>query len=164
MEAEQLFREKDETGERSMQELFMQISHRYAGKCFYVCKELGLYPGQVPILAILRKKDGYSQKELANRLGVKPPTVTVSIQRLEKTGLLCRKQDENDQRITRIYLTGKGRETIREGMRLMEQLEQSVFGGFSETELCLMRRFFMQILANIENVQIKPTKKEGQNE
>lgn len=143
--------DKEEMSEKSMQELLAQISHRYAGKCFCMIKELGLYPGQIPILAILRKRDGYSQKEIVKLLGVKPPTVTVSIQRLEKSGLLYRKQDENDQRIIRIYLTEKGRDTIQKGMSYMEQLEQSVFGNFSETELCLMRRFFMQILTNIEN-------------
>lgn len=143
--------DKEKNGERSMQELLAEISHRYAVKGFYMMKELGLHPGQIPILEILRRRDGYSQKEIAKLLGVKPPTVTVSLQRLEKSGLLYRKQDKNDQRITRIYLTEEGRDTIQQGMRDMEQLEQSVFGNFSETELCLMRRFFMQILTNIEN-------------
>ena len=153
MEVRRLFSDKEEMSEKSMQELLVQISHRYAAKCFSMIKELGLYPGQIPILAILRKKDGYSQKEIVKLLGVKPPTVTVSIQRLEKSGLLYRTQDENDQRIIRIYLTEKGRDTIQKGMSYMEQLEQSVFGNFSETELCLMRRFFMQILANIEKAE-----------
>lgn len=146
-----LLSEKDNTCEKSMQELLTQISRRYAGKCFYMLKELGLYPGQIPIMAVLRKKDGYSQKEIAKHLGIKPPTVTVSIQRLEKSGFVYRKPDENDQRITRIYLTDKGHSTIQMGMRNMEQLEQSVFGNFSETEICLLRRFFLQILENIEN-------------
>ncbi len=45
----------------------------------------------MPILAVLWKEDGCSQKELASQLGVKPPTVTVSIQRLEKIGIIVRK-------------------------------------------------------------------------
>lgn len=147
--------------EKGMQELLAEISRRYAGKCFYKSKELGLYPGQIPILAILSKKDGYSQREIVKLLGVKPPTVTVSIQRLEKSGILCRKQDENDQRVTRIYLTEKGRGTIQKGMRFMEEMEQAVFGSFSDTELCLMRRFFMQILENIEAIPSPHQEKEN---
>lgn len=149
--------EKDNVNEKGLQELLFQISHRYAGKCFYVIKELGLHPGQIPILVILQKKDGYSQKEITKLLGVKPPTVTVSIQRLEKSGLVCRKPDENDQRISRIYLTEKGHGVIRKGMEKMGQFEQSVFGNFSDTEICLLKRFFLQILTNIENAQIQTT-------
>ena len=50
-------------------------------------KELEIHPSQIPILAILGKNEEYSQKEIAQILGVKPPTVTVSIQRLEKMGM-----------------------------------------------------------------------------
>ena len=138
--------------DKGMQGLILDISHLYLVKCFYQLKGLGIHPRQIPILAILHGKDGCSQKEIAQQLGVKPPTVTVSIQRLEKTGLVCRKQDEKDQRVTRIYLTEKGREAIREGMAVMKRTEEEVFHNFSETEMCLLRRFLEQMLENIESM------------
>lgn len=70
--------------EKSIQRLIMEISRMYMEKCFGKLKSLGIHPRQMPILAVLWKEDGCSQKELASQLGVKPPTVTVSIQRLEK--------------------------------------------------------------------------------
>lgn len=95
----------DRDNEKSIQSLIMEISRMYMDKCFVKLKNIGIHPRQIPILAVLYKEDGYSQKELARQLGVKPPTVTVSIQRLEKSGLLIRKQDEKDQRVSRIYLS-----------------------------------------------------------
>ena len=92
----------------------------------------------------------FPQKELASQLGVKPPTVTVSIQRLEKIGIIVRKQDEKDQRISRIYLTEEGKAIINEGMRMVKEGEKQVLTGFSESELCLMKRFCIQIKENIE--------------
>lgn len=145
--------------EKSLQGLLMEISREYMGKGFYQIKELGIYPGQVPILNVLNRRDGYSQRELAELLGVKPPTVTVSINRLEKSGILCRKQDENDQRVTRIYLTDKGREAIQQAMSLVKKMEDAVFGDFSEAELVQMRQFFQQILSNIEAIP-GPTEEE----
>ena len=66
------------------------------------------------------------------------PTVTVSIQRLEKIGIIVRKQDEKDQRIGRIYLTEEGKAIIHEGMRMAKEGEKQVLNGFSESELCLI--------------------------
>ena len=135
--------------EKSIQSLMMEISRMYMEKCFGKLKKLGIHPRQIPILAHLYKEDGCSQKELARRMGVTPPTVTVSIQRLEKSGLLIRKQDEKDQRVSRIYLSDEGRRIIKEGMRMAKEGEQQILAGFSESELCLMRRFCAQIKENI---------------
>lgn len=160
------FHWKPQTDERarddsSMQGLFMEIHRQYAGKCFHQLKELGIYPGQIPILGILYKHDGCSQREIAEQLGVKAPTVTVSIQRLEKSGLVCRKQDEKDQRVTRIYLTEYGKETILKGMAHMKENEKLLFGNFSDTELCLLRRFFQQILRNIDTIAETEQERKG---
>lgn len=135
--------------EKSIQSLMMEISRMYMEKCFMKLKKLGIHPRQIPILAVLYKEDGCSQKELAAKLGVKPPTVTVSIQRLEKSGLLIRKQDEKDQRVSRIFLSEEGKKIIKEGIQMAREGEKHILAGFSESELCLMRRFCMQIKENI---------------
>ena len=140
----------DSDNEKSIHSLIMEISRMYMDKCFVKLKNIGIHPRQIPILAVLYKEDGYSQKELARQLGVKPPTVTVSIQRLEKSGLLIRKQDEKDQRVSRIYLSQEGRKIIKEGMKMAREGEQYILAGFSESEICLMRRFCAQIKENIK--------------
>nr|WP_294527836.1 MarR family transcriptional regulator [uncultured Blautia sp.] len=144
--------EEKQNQQKSMQALFFEINRKYVGKCFCKMRELEIHPSQIPILAILGKNrnNEYSQKEIAQILGVKPPTVTVSIQRLEKMGMVCRKQDEHDRRITRIHLTDKGNEVIQKGLATMHETEKYLFSNFSETELCLMRRFFNQLLENID--------------
>ena len=113
----------ENNNEKSIQRLIMEISRMYMEKRFGKLKSLGIHPRQMPILAVLWKEDGCSQKELASQLGVKPPTVTVSIQRLEKIGIIVRKQDEKDQRISRIYLTEEGKAIINEGMRMAKEGE-----------------------------------------
>ena len=51
--------------EKSIQRLIMEISRMYMEKCFGKLKSLGIHPRQMPILAVLWKEDGCSQKELA---------------------------------------------------------------------------------------------------
>ena len=139
----------EQDNEKSIQSLIMEISRMYMEKCFVKLKKVGIHPRQIPILAVLYRRDGCSQKELAQELGVKPPTVTVSIQRLEKNGLLIRRQDEKDLRVSRIYLSDAGNAIIKEGMQLAREGEKQILSAFTESELCLMRRFCQQIKENI---------------
>lgn len=130
----------------------MRIEHRFMGKCFSQMTELGLYPGQIPVMGLVARNDGISQKEIAEHLRIKPPTVNVSVQRLEKAGLLCRRQDERDQRVSRIYLTEKGIACKNRAIEQMRENEKIILDGFSEAELCLFRRFLDQVSRNIDNI------------
>ena len=146
--------EEDEKGkENSLLSLFMKVDRYFMAKCFGQMQELGIYPGQIPVLGMVSKKEGLSQKELAEILRIKPPTVTVSVQRLEKAGFLYKKPDEKDQRIARIYLTEKGKETKARALQRIRENESVMLEGFSETEQCLLRRFLKQILENIDKIQ-----------
>lgn len=132
--------------------MFMRIDRRFMGKCFGQMQELGIYPGQIPVLGLLAYKDGLSQREIAEHLRIKPPTVNVTVQRLEKAGFLFRKADEKDQRVSRIYLTEKGKQAKERGMKRVEENEKILLDGFSDAELCLLRRFLEQITANIDKI------------
>ena len=132
--------------------MFMRIDRRFMGKCFGQMQELGIYPGQIPVLGLLAYKDGLSQRDIAEHLRIKPPTVNVTVQRLEKAGFLFRKADEKDQRVSRIYLTEKGKQAKERGMKRVEENEKILFDGFSDAELCLLRRFLEQITANIDKI------------
>ena len=56
----------ENNNEKSIQRLIMEISRMYMEKCFGKLKSLGIHPRQMPILAVLWKEDGCSQKELAS--------------------------------------------------------------------------------------------------
>ena len=71
--------------------------------------ETGTHPGQAMCLRLLTVNDGISQRDLADVLHVARPTVTRMLQGMEKAGLVERRPDEADQRLTRVFLTGAGR-------------------------------------------------------
>jgi MarR family transcriptional regulator, organic hydroperoxide resistance regulator len=71
--------------------------------------ELPVHVGQDRLLLELYAEDGLSQSELIARLGVEAPTVTGTVQRLERDGLLRREPDPANRRISRVYLTDEGR-------------------------------------------------------
>ena len=61
--------EDTQTQEKTgFQHLFMQLNRAYAAKCFSQMTELGIHPGQIPILLLLAKRVEMSQREIAEEL------------------------------------------------------------------------------------------------
>lgn len=142
---------KREEMSNSVQGCILDVSHKFLQKNFEKAAKLEVHPGQMPIFRFLNEHEGASQRELADMLRIKPPTVNVSIQRMEKSGFVYKKTDEKDQRITRIYLTEKGKQIDKELGKLMEENEKIITRGFSESELCLVKRMLRQMMENLEN-------------
>lgn len=150
-----------EPEEIGFQDLFVQLNRAYASKCFRQMAALGLHPGQIPFIMLLSQHEDMSQKEIAEELQVKPPTVNVMVQRMEKAGIIGRKHDPDDQRVTRVFLTEKGQEMKTLVARQVEKNESYVQKGFTDTEKCLFCRFLEQIIENIYNI---PEDAEGETE
>ncbi|MDQ2872819.1 MAG: MarR family transcriptional regulator [Candidatus Eremiobacteraeota bacterium] len=70
----------------------------------------GLHVGQHQILRVLWKAEGLTPGEIADRVGVEMPTVTRTVQRLERAGFIRRAAHPADARSVRIYLTDRGRD------------------------------------------------------
>jgi DNA-binding MarR family transcriptional regulator len=69
----------------------------------------GTYTGQAICLRSLAAHDGITQRDLADALHLSPPTVSKMLKGLEKAGVVERRPDAADQRLTRVFLTAAGR-------------------------------------------------------
>lgn len=144
--------DKKSAENKGIQNLFVQLNRAYGSKCFGQMAALGLHPGQIPIIMLLAEHEDMSQKDIAEELHVKPPTVNVMVQRMEKSGIIGRRHDPDDQRVIRVFLTEKGRQMKECAARQVEKNEEYVLKGFTEAEKCLFRRFMEQIIENISNI------------
>ena len=68
------------------------------------------------LLYRLSEDDGLRITDLAERLGVDAPTVTRKVQQLEREGLVVRREEPLDRRVSRLGLTPEGERTIRQVM------------------------------------------------
>jgi MarR family transcriptional regulator, organic hydroperoxide resistance regulator len=110
-----------------------------------------VFPGQPPLLRALLMKDGQSQKELAKDLQIAPATLTVMLRRMEKHGLVSRRQDAADQRVSRVFLTERGMEAhvaVREALIQMEDLS---FRNFTDNEKDEFRILLTKMLTNLSS-------------
>jgi len=70
--------------------------------------EKGSHLGEAMVLRVLSLQDGMSQRDLADTMHLSRPRITGILQGMEKAGALVRRPDEEDQRLTRAYLTAEG--------------------------------------------------------
>jgi len=112
--------------------------------------KIGMYPGQPFLLFALLHCDGQSQKDLASKLNIKAPTITTMVKRMEKAELVERRQDDQDQRISRVYITEKGKEVCNELIEVKKVIDAETFNNFTEEEQMLLRRLLMQMRDNLD--------------
>lgn|SRR5690606_3148890 len=112
--------------------------------------DVGLYVGQEWILLHLREQEGVTQSELAAACGVEGPTMSRGLQRMEKAGLVVRREDATDARVSRIFLTDRGRALCDAVDRLWNDLEQRTVANLSLEERVLLRRLLLQVRSNLE--------------
>jgi DNA-binding MarR family transcriptional regulator len=112
--------------------------------------EHGLHVGQDMVLFELWQDDGVRGGELADRLGVEPPTITKMLRRLESCGLVERRADPEDARSVRVYLTGRGGALQDPVLRCWEQAERTVLAGMNARDQQTFRRLLDRVKSNLE--------------
>ena len=108
-----------------------------------------VFRGQQFIMMILAKHNGCTQKELADMIGVKPASITCALKRMEKIGLVIRKPDENDMRITRVYSTVPEKEKIDEIRKISSKVTDVALKNFTEDEKNSFMNFLDRVTDNI---------------
>lgn len=137
--------------------LYGQVNRLHYSRMHVLLEKMAVYPGQPPLLFALGRQDGQSQKELAEKMRLKPATVTVMLNRMERSGLVERRADPDDQRVSRVYLTGKGQVVLGEAKAAMKVIEEELFANFTDEEKMLLRRLFIQMRDNLQkNSEIYP--------
>ena len=94
---------------------------------------LGLtVPGFRLVGELMGAPEGLRQGVLAARLGVRPPTVSAAVARLEAQGLVARTRDPNDPRARRVHLVPGT--SLSEGVDVLLRLEAALTSGLSEPD------------------------------
>jgi len=132
--------------------ILANVSHLHRTRIHQLLETLELYQGQPPALRELWKQEGLTQSELASRLKITPATVTRMLQRMEKTGFIRREPDPDDQRVTRVFLTGAGRAVQEQVECVFRTLEAETFAGLDPEELSLLRGLLLRLRENLLRV------------
>ncbi len=131
------------------------VSSAHAEMSRKAFEELGLTEGQPKILFILRRQNGYVQKELAESCSVRQSTLTVQLAKLEEQGFIYREtcHVSGRKRAFRIYLTEAGHVIAERLEEVVDEIEKKCFMGFSEAEEKQLKELLQRVERNIRNGQ-----------
>ncbi len=115
------------------------------------CEKEGFQSGYRHILFHLDREDGLNQLDLARLTHFKAPTVSVTLQKMESEGIVVRQADETDQRVTRVFLTQKGKELNLLIRNKFMESERDMLKILSEND----RKSIRDILGKIIEYEIK---------
>ena len=102
------------------------------------------------ILYVLWQEEHISLKELADRTGLAPTTLTSMTDRMEAAGLLRRVPDKSDRRKTLLALTEKARGLEKDYREVSAQMTGLFYAGFSEKEMEMCETLLLRIYANLK--------------
>lgn len=135
---------KKETGNAAA--LIKEISELYVLKIKKETEAAGVKNAYRPLLAALYAEDGGTQLSLAERTEIKAPTVSITLRKMEKEGLVDRVVDERDLRKTHVFLTEKGKKLTEDMNRCIANINAAFTSGMNKEQ----KEFFLSSLEKIK--------------
>jgi DNA-binding MarR family transcriptional regulator len=118
----------------------------------------GIPPGQLFCLKEIAHNDGITQRDLAEKMSVSRPTLTVMLQKMERSGLIERRSDPTDQRFTRIHINPEGTNLHEEMHGIIGEVIAVIAGPLSEADRVELTRLLGAVHDSIELALEKPEK------
>jgi len=113
-------------------------------------RNLPITPDQFRVLSHLWQQDGLQQTELAVCTNRNRANVTRIIDILEREGIVERRDDPNDRRVFRIYLTELGKSLKEDTAKCAAQSIKDSLQGLTNEEIQICTRVLIKIKENIE--------------
>jgi DNA-binding MarR family transcriptional regulator len=97
-------------------------------------RPLGIDPRQWTLLRHVAQAEGQSQQALAERLGLPPSAMVALVDALEDAGMLERRPAPDDRRVRALYMTPKGRRTLKRAVDVAIAYEAELCSGLKAAE------------------------------
>lgn len=110
----------------------------------------GAHRGQGRVLALLAEQDGQSPRDLAALLRVQPPSLSELLDKLSRDGSIERRRHEEDQRMSAVFLTEKGRAMVDEARQARRDAADATLAGLSAEEQEALSLLLDKLIASLE--------------
>ncbi|WP_019913781.1 MarR family winged helix-turn-helix transcriptional regulator [Paenibacillus sp. HW567] len=109
----------------------------------------GISPTRLRLLHELFQVDEISQISLQKQVDIDAAAVTRHLKSLEDSGMISRRNNPADNRVTLVTLTGQGREKIRSYREEKSRFISSLLSGFNEQERITLADMLARLQHNI---------------
>lgn len=101
----------------------------YTGKIISATPLLGtdLKLSQIRVFYAFRDSDMLTMRELADKVGVKMPTMTIMVDSMVRDGFVERERNETDRRKVNVWLTKKGKKIRADFLKQRQRVARTIF-------------------------------------
>jgi DNA-binding MarR family transcriptional regulator len=136
----------EETILRHFNDIYKQLSAKFE-RC------TGISQSRLDLLHKLIEVDEISQRALQREVNIDNAAVTRHLKQLEAKGMVSRRKNPDDNRITFVSLTDEGRETIASLCQEKKQFIAQMLKDFSRDEQEMLSDLLMRIQQNVKDIQ-----------
>ena len=101
------------------------------------------------IFHLARMNPGVTQLDLVNATHLKPPTVSVTLGKMERDGLVTRQSNESDLRQTLVYLTDKGKAIDDKVRQIHKEGDAVALEGLTKSEIETLSTLLNKVIDNL---------------
>lgn len=125
--------------------LLVQLGFHAARKFSELLAPLGLEPRQFGMLTRLAANEGRSQQAIGELMGLNPTRMVFLVDELEKQGLVERRRNPDDRRSYALYLTGQGRQKLREAQQASAAHEREIGAPLTDAQRAELAALLRQV-------------------
>lgn len=131
--------------------LIKKISRLLEKQANILLKPYDITHGYTYFLLALFEKDGQTQTQLQQTVGMDHSTIVRTLDRMARDGLIERRPSPSDRRAFEIYLTEKGRACEMDVLGAAGDLNHALLKGFSKEEQNMLHAYLTRLVANLED-------------
>ena len=110
----------------------------------------GVTIGMWFVLRMLWEKDGSTQRELGERVGINGPTMVAALNSMERAGLVKRVQNRDDRRKINVFLTERGRKVKSRLWPMAAEVLAIGLSGLSQAQVQSLNKMLTRVRVNLE--------------
>lgn len=137
------------TPKASVSNLLVQICKHRRNKSNVLLAEAGIHGGQDILLYYLSLEDGQTISALVTKMCIQHATISTMIDRMEANGMVRKEKDVADKRISRVFLTDKGRDAYQHVAAIWRVMEDTVTKEMTEEQQDSLRQLLEKVLINL---------------
>ena len=123
----------------------LRVAQRRVQRAVTASSESAVSPAQAGLLFVLGRQDGIVMGEAGAALELGPAGTSGLVDRTAAAGLVERRADESDARAWRVFLTSKGRKSLRRAKGAARAMNVRLADGFSDEEIDVVARWLASI-------------------
>lgn len=131
--------------------LASEVARLYSAELQRQLAPLGLTSAQFLVLSEIGGRDGLTQRDLTERLGVEQATMANTLNRMQRDGLIERRPHPEDGRAQIVMATAPARELVAAAGAIAKQVNDQVLAALPSAERELFLSMLMRMVTGLRD-------------